>query len=272
MMIKNYLITGDTHGKVAYRLNFITSYKPEETAVIILGDAGINFYLNKTDKREKEKIQKSGFTVYCVRGNHEERPENIPGMKIIYDARVHGEVYFEEEYPNILYFKDGGNYIINGLRVLVIGGAYSVDKFYRLAHFPKDAKWTGWFKDEQLTKEEMQSISNRYRGERFDLVLSHTCPYSWRPTDLFLSGLDQSTVDNSMEQWLEGFRKKISYNIWLFGHYHDDRFVRPGVEMFSTDIENLDDIVNRWKENNEWKFWYFKKDPKYYMKDSDIDA
>lgn len=272
MMIKNYLITGDTHGKVANRLDFITSYKPEETAVIILGDAGINFYLNKTDKREKEKIQKSGFTVYCVRGNHEERPENIPGMEIIYDTRIHGEVYFEEEYPNILYFKDGGNYIINGLRVLVIGGAYSVDKFYRLARFPKDAKWTGWFKDEQLTKEEMQSISNRYRGERFDLVLSHTCPYSWRPTDLFLSGLDQSTVDNSMEQWLEGFRKKISYNIWLFGHYHDDRLVRPGVEMFSTDIENLDDIVNRWKENDEWKFWYFKKDPKYYMKDSDIDA
>ena len=28
-------------------------YIPEETAVIILGDAGINFYLNKTDKKNK---------------------------------------------------------------------------------------------------------------------------------------------------------------------------------------------------------------------------
>lgn len=56
-MIKNYLISGDTHGKVVERLSLITpNYKPEETALIILGDAGINFYLNKTDTKNKKTL------------------------------------------------------------------------------------------------------------------------------------------------------------------------------------------------------------------------
>ena len=109
-----------------------------------------------------------------------------------------------------------------------------------------DAKWTGWNKDEQLTKEEMNSISERFSGKHFTLVLSHTCPVSWQPFDLFLSGLDQSTVDNTMENWLETFKDKIDWDIWLFGHYHDDRLVRPGVEMYYNGIEDLQDILMRW--------------------------
>lgn len=78
-MIKNYLVTGDTHGRIIERLMNIDAakYIPEETALIILGDAGINFYLNETDLKNKKIINNQGFTLYCVRGNHEERPENL---------------------------------------------------------------------------------------------------------------------------------------------------------------------------------------------------
>ena len=39
-MIKHYLITGDTHGRVMERISRIPShYEPAETALIILGDA-----------------------------------------------------------------------------------------------------------------------------------------------------------------------------------------------------------------------------------------
>lgn len=39
-MIKNWLVTGDTHGRVMERLSQIDSdkYIPDETAIIILGD------------------------------------------------------------------------------------------------------------------------------------------------------------------------------------------------------------------------------------------
>lgn len=264
-MIKNYLITGDCHGNF-HRFDNIdkNKYSPEETAVICLGDFGINFYLNKTDEKHKLLLCKKGFTIYCVRGNHEERPENLSDIKSFYDENVKGEVWYQPDYPLIRYFKDGEEYEIEGYSILIIGGAYSVDKWYRLSHFEPDAKWTGWFKDEQLTIEEMNSISERFSGKHFDFILSHTCPASWQPFDLFLSGLDQSTVDKTMENWLEQFKDSVSWNVWCFGHFHDDRLVRPGVEMYFNDIEDINTIYKRWTSDEKLD-WWLKKDPNFYM-------
>lgn len=260
-----WLVTGDTHGAVASRLMNIgdTDYPQNETAIIILGDAGINFYLNKTDKKNKKILSNNfGYQIYCVRGNHEERPENLEYIVYQYDPEVKGYIIYEPDYPNIKYFMDGEIYEINGHRVLVIGGAYSVDKWYRLSRAPEGAKWTGWFPDEQLTAEEMKEIEEKCAGQHFDFVLSHTCPESWQPFDLFLRGLDQSTVDKSMEVWMESFKDKITWNIWLFGHFHDDRLVRPHVEMFYTDIEELETIYKRWTTDEEIP-WWIPKDPNY---------
>lgn len=237
-------------------------YIPEETAVIILGDTGINFYLNKTDKKNKKAINNTGFTIYCVRGNHEERPENLDSMDLYYDPEVSGEVWAEEEFPNIKYFIDGAIYRINGHRVLTIGGAYSVDKYFRIGKFPKESTWTGWFKDEQLTEEERNIISAYTKDQSYDIVLTHTCPYSWQPTDLFLSSIDQSSVDNTMELWLEDLKNNMNWGIWLFGHYHCDRVERPRVEMFFTEIEDLESIWCRWMSGNELE-WWITKSPNY---------
>lgn len=263
-----FVVTGDTHGQVMSRLMSLDheQYPVNDTAVIILGDVGVNFYLNKTDKKNKKIINNSGYIIYCVRGNHEERPENIKGMEQWYDEIIEGTVWREAAYPNIRYLMDGHAYLFNGHPTLVIGGAYSVDKWYRLSHMPKDAEWTGWFKDEQLTPEEMQDISARFAGKHFHFILSHTCPESWQPYDLFLPGLDQSTVDKSMEVWLEQFKETVTWNAWLFGHFHNDRLVRPGVEMFFKDIEDLDTIWERWTSSKELD-WWLVKDPNYYVEE-----
>ena len=105
---------------------------PDEANCIILGDAGINYTNDEQDIYLKNKIATLNRTYYLVRGNHEMRPENISTMRWDFDPKVNGEVYFEEAYPNIRYFKDGGEYNINGYSVLVIGGAYSVDKYWRV--------------------------------------------------------------------------------------------------------------------------------------------
>lgn len=264
-MIKHWLITGDTHGQVLDRLNNIdtTKYPLEETALIILGDAGLNFYLNKTDKKNKHIVNNRGFMVYCVRGNHEERPENLNPIEFAYDMKIQGWVWREPEYPNIAYLDDGGLYEIAGHTVLVIGGAYSVDKYYRLSRFPADATWTGWFEDEQLLDWEMQDIATNIKGKEVDFVLTHTCPVAWEPTDLFLSGIDQSKVDKTMELWFQELKDTFSWKVWLFGHYHDDRLVRPGVEMYFRDMEEIDTIWERWQHPDNLD-WWLKKDPLYY--------
>lgn len=274
-MIKNWLVTGDTHGQVMTRLMNIgtTDYPVEETALIILGDAGINFYLNKTDINLKRNIQNSGFTLYCVRGNHEERPENLGYIEHWYDKNVKGYVMYEPDYPNIKYFEDGNAYEICGKSVLVIGGAYSVDKWYRLnragitSKLDKDylnPRKTGWFPDEQLLNWEMTMIEQEHFGKHYDVILTHTCPISWEPTDLFLPGLDQSGVDKTMELWLDEVKQKVDWNIWLFGHYHGDQLVRPGVEMYYKDIENWETIMKRWESPDKLDWWLVKS-PNYYM-------
>lgn len=239
-----FLITGDKHGSFTYLLDdlqhFYGDHKPEDLGIIILGDAGLNFYLNKTDEKKKAFLNARGYKFYLVRGNHELRPSMLENIQKVYDWDVNGDIYIEEEYPNIKYLIDGEYYFINGFKCLCLGGAYSVDKEYRLLnHYP-------WFPDEQLSEKEMEDIFYRLDGDHFDFVLSHTCPYSWMPKDLFLSFIDQSKVDNSMEIWMDDFKDKIDWDVWLFGHYHSDRLVRPGVEMFYHRIDSLDNIANRW--------------------------
>lgn len=274
-MIKNWLVTGDTHGQVITRLMNIgtTNYPPEETALIILGDAGINFYLNKTDMNLKRNIQNTNFTIYCVRGNHEERPENLGYIEHWYDENVKGYVMYEPDYPNIKYFEDGSAYEICGKSVLVIGGAYSVDKWYRLSRAGVTSKLdkdylnprkTGWFPDEQLLSWEMTMIEKEHFDKHYDVILTHTCPISWEPIDLFLPGLDQSSVDKTMELWLDEVKQKVDWNIWLFGHYHGDQLIRPGVEMYYKDIENWETIIKRWESPDQLDWWLVKS-PNYYM-------
>jgi 3-oxoacid CoA-transferase subunit A len=276
MMIKKWIITGDTHGGVSTitRISNIKRNNPGfedgELGVIILGDAGLNFYLNKTDKKYKKMLNSMGVKIYCVRGNHEQRPELIETMHLENDFQVGNMTWMEEEFPNIRYFVDGGNYIIDGHPTLVIGGAYSVDKYWRLIRAGysatdgaiADPKKCGWFKDECLTQEEMTAIQESNAGKKFDFVLSHTCPYSWQPTDLFLGCIDQSTVDNSMEIWMDELKETFDWNIWLFGHFHADRVERPHVEQMYMDYELLDTIWNRWNGEKTFnKEWWLPKSP-----------
>ena len=238
-MINHWLVTGDTHGRFSRIFDAaLDKQYPGSIAIIILGDGGVNYYMDVSTKRTKKMLQNSGYTYYFVRGNHEERPENIESMKLVYDSETYNYVYCEPEFPNLKYFKDGEVYLIDGRWTLVIGGAYSVDKWYRLQRgYPYL-----WFKDEQLTQEEMSAIMTSRKNRHYDLVLTHTCPYSWQPFDLFLSGIDQSTVDNSMERWMEEFKGSITWGMWLFGHFHDDRVVENNVKMLYEKIVHLNDI------------------------------
>lgn len=255
-MIKNWLITGDIHGNLERftTLPYDTS-KRAETAIILLGDAGFNYYgrhksgkvyPNNKDLKMKEDAEVLGYTFYCVRGNHEFRPEHLPNIILEYDENVQGEVYYEPKYPHIKYFKNWGKYQIGEWKTAVIGGAYSVDKFYRLGRH-----WQ-WFDDEQLSPQEQTDCKTELAYDSYDLILTHTCPISWQPTDLFIPTLDQSTVDSSTEKFLEDMRSYLDFNIWLFGHYHQDRYVRPGVEMLFTEIRDLNQLMRDWY-NPKWE-------------------
>lgn len=281
-VIKHWLISGDTHGGIntIIRLEKIKEKFPKETGVIILGDTGINYYLNNTDKRYKKMINDIGYQLFLVKGNHEEDPFNIPSMTIVYNNEVKNKVYEEKAYPNIHYFIDGYEYTINDYSVLVVGGAYSIDKEMRLmraGYSPTEAeiadpKKCGWFKDECLSAEKRNKILAACKGKSYDFVLSHTCPIGWEPYDLFLSFVDQSKVDKSMEIFLDDLKNEIKWGCWLFGHYHRDRYERPHVEQFFEHFDTLDAIAARWKKWDKTYTLenpYAKKSPMFYEGEKD---
>ena len=241
-MINHWILTGDTHGGAQTQIridNLLrnSNINKETTGVIILGDAGLNYYLNKTDAKWKKILNNYGIYIYCVRGNHEARPAFVEGMVLLEDENVQNCVWYEPKYPYIRYFLDGASYnLVDGdktYKALVLGGAYSVDKHWRLQN------GATWFSNEQLSQEEMRKIEGVWDGCEFDLILSHTCPISWQPIDLFLGFIDQSKVDNSMEKWMEKFKDKIKWGTWLFGHYHDDKYLGNNFTIFLNSIEEI---------------------------------
>ena len=209
-----FYITGDTHGNFN-RINYFCEKfeTSKEDILCILGDAGINYYLNKKDYMLKQVLQDMPITFFCIHGNHEERPFNI--STYITKKWNEGIVYYEEEFPNILFAKDGEIYNINGKSILVIGGAYSVDKEYRLL------KGWSWFKDEQPNKEIVKYIEKQITKQRhFDIVLTHTCPIKTEPRHMFLPFIDQSKVDKTTELLLQRIADWITFDNWYFGHFH----------------------------------------------------
>lgn len=238
-MGKFYFI-GDIHGdwRPVRNLNMRIKERDgegltDEDTVVLLGDAGLNFFLNHQDDEFKKKLSEFNCTFFVIRGNHDARPSkfvnesNQWGVIFAYG----GPMIIEWKYPNILYAADApAVYMLDNLKTFVIPGAYSVDKYYRLQN-----GWT-WFDDEQLDENEMMighAIAREY--EDFDLILSHTCPIHFEPTDLFIEGLDQSMVDKRMERYLQKLENKIGYDVWLWGHYHKFRVYPSTADAWGLD-------------------------------------
>lgn len=232
-------ITGDTHRDFT-RLNNIKFNNND--MLIILGDAGINYFLNDEDIRFKEYLNGLNIKLFCIRGNHEERPENINTYKE--KNMFGGKVFVEDEYPNLIFAKDGEEYNMDGKSVLVIGGAYSIDKEYRLLYGHK------WFKDEQLTKNEMNNIFKKANGKHFDIVLTHTCPYKYEPKEMFISFIDQSKVDKEMECFLNKIEENIDYDKWYCGHFHTEKKIDKLEFMFGRiKVFNKDEYVLKYNSD-----------------------
>ena len=207
---------GDIHGMpwdiVKFSKKFLLS---EEDTIVILGDVGANYCCDERDRECKAALSKIKPTVFCVHGNHEARPAGI--QSYIMTEWNGGAVWQEEKYPGLLFAKDGEIFELEGVKHLIIGGAYSVDKFYRLA------RGMSWFENEQPDEGIKRYVEKQIAEKTFDVVLSHTCPFKYEPTEVFLPTVDQSTVDSSTEHWLDSIEERIEYRAWFCGHWHIDK-------------------------------------------------
>lgn len=68
-------IAGDTHGQFGRVEAFCERFETKkEEILIILGDAGINFSGGRRDSLKKRLLESLPITLFCIHGNHEQRP------------------------------------------------------------------------------------------------------------------------------------------------------------------------------------------------------
>lgn len=212
-------LTGDTHRDFDRIFDFCSDNDTTtDDVLIILGDACINYFLDNRDHELKKEL--STFlevTLLCIHGNHEERPFMINSY--IEKEWRGGVVYYEEEFPNLLFAKDGEIYDLEGRKAIAIGGAYSPDMPDRVSG------GAPWFPTEQPTEEIMNDVEKALSGVRWriDVVLSHTAPLKYEPTEMFLPDFDQETIDKTTERWLDTIEDRLDYERWYCGHFHCDK-------------------------------------------------
>jgi len=217
------LFSGDFHASVVNELSSITKnvllkkYGREKydgiKYHIILGDGGFMWPGNrKTDLFNYKVLAHRPFPVLCVIGNH----EPILGMNDVpeTDIGIGETVYQINKVPFTAYLKRGKVYTIDGIKILVLGGALSVDKASRKPN-------VSWWEKEYWTEQEERNLFKLLETENaFDCVISHTGPHH-------INKLLFERITHSKEKFIdevallndEVFRQ-INFREWWCGHWH----------------------------------------------------
>lgn len=237
-------LTGDIHGGLGRLadLKYFCIDHPDAEWIICLGDVGLNYY-GKGDNREEYTKKRAGeipAKLFCIHGNHERRPSEAEGYQQIEvtEGTIQGQMLWNKDYPNQYFAIDGEVYKIQTsereLNALVCGGAYSVDKYYRLQH-----GWN-WWPDEQPSELVKGVVRLMASQNKIDIMLTHTCPLRFEPKELFLDCIDQSTVDTSIEEFFDELYEQFPADhkpMWYFGHFHGNKYTDDYVMLFDDIIE-----------------------------------
>lgn len=214
-------IIGDRHGENG---GFSEETLPGQAAwtsddtVIVTGDFGYVMRGEQNNLPERNTLNalaKKPYTILFCDGNHEgfdylvKYPEEMR-----YGAPV------RRIRDNVFWLQRGYVYTIEGKTFFVMGGAYSMDKAFRLWH----QECTGekiWFEQELPTAEEYQRAiqSLQDHSNRVDYILTHTAPRSVIPRIIAAYPDDH---DRELTGFFDWIYHEVSFTKWYFGHFHVD--------------------------------------------------
>ena len=201
-------LKGDIHGNLFEIIDFINRFNlGKNDNIIILGDCGIAWRKDKKDLAQNIKLWNecgNGVKLYFIDGNH----ENFNILNSLPIENNMGKIA-----DNIYHLRRGQVYEFENKKILVCGGADSIDKYRRIENFT-------WWKEEAISQETIDDIP----AGHYDYVLTHCCPRSvFEKNRIYLSTLqflDENKINHSSEDMLEQLKNKITFDHWFFGHYH----------------------------------------------------
>lgn len=208
----------------------ITPFLKKGDTIIIPGDFGIGFFDGMYGSEELffDYIAGQDYMVLFCEGNHENF-EKLNGYEI--SDWNGGKVHRIRR--NLIHLMRGEVYMVNGKKIFVMGGGFSLDKEYRI---PGKTWWT----DEMPRDEEYKNATENLKknGFKVDFILTHTAPAD---TVKYMSHLGKGIKNTVIEeQPLTGFLQWVGetteYDKWYFGHFHID------YELWKNQYVLFDDI------------------------------
>lgn len=271
------MVLGDTHGNADWLRYYVfpTAMALEVDAIVQVGDygfwehepAGVRFNDEVDDMAET-----SGIPLYWLRGNHD---------KSSLAWETYGDFQTDDGFvvvrKNVFFIPDGLLWAWQGRTFRAFGGAYSVDKSWRLNRekriyemsvteeeykaskenrqpkFVKPTAGTLWFPEEEMTDEDMQRFLDE-DSSQLDFVFSHDKPRQtnpgWNRKDLPLCLPNQQRLQRALEA------HEPSY--WFHGHLHH-HYVQhlrgPRAERITTVISldpDSDAAEMNWSKDQTW--------------------
>lgn len=222
---------GDWHANTPWAVRAVEYAAAQGIATLIhTGDFAFRFEREFLDGLQ-EACERWGVTVLAVRGNHDSTeeigylPKNAEG--------------FLEARPRVLMIPDGHRWEINGVSLLGLGGAGSIDRIHRTAD-------ETWWADERLDPRLVDSLEGAA-----NVVISHDSPFGVKlPVDplveIHFHRLDDSVVDYCLRNRMVLARgvERVRPSLLVHGHFHllgaFERPLKPGEGPTATRIVCLD--------------------------------
>lgn len=204
-------ITGDTHGEKLrfWKDTYIPRVMKPGDYLIICGDFGYLFFNNETENNYLDELEQMPYTILFCDGNH----ENFYALnKFPVKEWNGGKVHFVRK--NIIHLMRGQIYNIEGQTFFTMGGAYSIDRDYRVLGY------TYWEEEIPTVAEINAALDNLAEKDfKVDYIITHTCPRKFAES-MADTLLDK---DGGLLDFFDYIRENCEYKHWFFGHWHEDR-------------------------------------------------
>lgn len=233
-------IVGDRHGEED---GFSDKKLPGQSSwtsndiVIVTGDFGYVFRGEQSNLPEKNKLDalaQKPYTILFCDGNHE-------GFDYLeeYQEEIRYGAPVRRIRHNIFWLERGYIYTILGKTFFVMGGAYSIDKAFRLQYQSRYGEKI-WFEQELPSAEEYRRAINSLKNHnnKVDCIITHTAPRTIIPR---ITGGYPDDHDRELTGFFDWIYNEITYTKWYLGHFHIDLQILPNLVCCYNALYRFDD-------------------------------
>lgn len=148
-------------------------------------------------------IKNPNTKIYWCDGNHENHED------LLIKVKEHGRVPIEVM-PNVFYMPRASTLELpNGMKLLFMGGAESIDKESR-------TQGVSWWPEETINQSDIYALPDI----KIDAVISHTIPISLFKEETFNHNVINYKKEEPSNYALEAVLKKYEPELWYCGHFH----------------------------------------------------